>query len=453
MEEREPGAAVKATRLVEMSSSCFHGMDFSCHPANVPNELAGKGSNVNWAFEQFCKRFSGVINQKTVIVTIMDGRFSSDAVMSVGLLTIVVADTHLSARYFGQVAQHHLASVDTRDETMYVPPLVFDRNLHDVPLPVRTADIMWAGAGISNMTAASSGANVCIPTSVYSLPLVLAKKVGGWDTDCTAIGEDMHMFLKCFFALSGHLKTQVVYAAASQCNVSSNSTGVGGVFRGLEARYSQALRHMWGSLDTGFAIRQFAGLLTQRRRARFDARVGKGISRSKSRSPTHNNRAKESQGHPTMHKLNMFIVFERLFEAHFLPTHLVLVLLTAEWHTFFHPEFPLPATIRATLNICSLSRWLSFLLVLAYFYRYDQYHRRCVELRKKEMRVAGLLHQLDEHDGFTPTSLLGGGLLGAALFPVGGVLFGALPALQAVICHVFTERLMYVVSLKPRFKQ
>lgn len=75
MEERESGAAVKATRLVEMSSSCFHGMDFSCHPANVPNELAGKGSNVNWAFEQFSKRFSGAVNQKTTIVTVMDGRF------------------------------------------------------------------------------------------------------------------------------------------------------------------------------------------------------------------------------------------------------------------------------------------------------------------------------------------------------------------------------------------
>ena len=136
---------------------------------------------------------------------------------------------------------------------MYMPPLVFDRNLHHVPLPVRTADIMWASAGISSMY---SGSTVAIPTSVYSLPLVLVERVGGWDSDHSAIGEDMHMFLKCFFKLSGNLHAQVIYAAASQCDTSSEFGGIRGYVDGLWARYQQAVRHMWGSLDTGFAIRQ-----------------------------------------------------------------------------------------------------------------------------------------------------------------------------------------------------
>jgi hypothetical protein len=101
-----------------------------------------------------------------------------------------------------------------------------------------------------------SHSQVCIPTSVYSLPLVLAEYVGGWDCGPDAIGEDLHMYLKCFFALSCKLTTRVVYAAASQCNVCSTSVGLKGYLGGLRARYSQALRHMWGALDTGFAIRQ-----------------------------------------------------------------------------------------------------------------------------------------------------------------------------------------------------
>lgn len=139
---------------------------------------------------------------------------------------------------------------------------MFDRNLHRVPLPVRGADIMWAGAGISSLY---TGSKVCIPTSVYSLPLSLLAQVGGWDTGPGAIGEDMHMYLKLFFALSGNLHVTVVHAAASQCDVSTDDIGLKGFFTGLDARYKQGLRHMWGSLDTGYAVRETARMLHRHR--------------------------------------------------------------------------------------------------------------------------------------------------------------------------------------------
>jgi hypothetical protein len=56
-------------------------------------------------------------------------------------------------------------------------------------------------------------------------PLGLADKVGGWDADCEAIGEDLHMYLKCFFALNGNLTTRTVVAPASQTNVVSGLKG------------------------------------------------------------------------------------------------------------------------------------------------------------------------------------------------------------------------------------
>lgn len=175
-----------------------------------------------------------------------------------------LADTHLSSRYFSQIARMHVEFAETNETTIYVPPLVFDRNLHTVPLPVRTADLMWAGAGISSLYA---GSTICIPTSVYSLPMTLVEHVGGWDTGPGAIGEDMHMYLKCFFALSGNLEVRIVYAAASQCNVSSDERGLLGFFTGLQARYKQALRHMWGALDTGYTIRQTVSMLQRHKAA------------------------------------------------------------------------------------------------------------------------------------------------------------------------------------------
>jgi hypothetical protein len=145
---------------------------------------------------------------------------------------------------------------------MYAVPIVFDRNAHNVPVLVRMADIQWCAGGISGLYSRSS---IGPPTSVYSLPFGLADKVGGWDTDCEAIGEDLHMYVKCFFALNGNLTRRTVLAPASQTNVSSGLKGTRGVVGDVQARYKQGLRHMWGSLDSGYALRQLASVWADRK--------------------------------------------------------------------------------------------------------------------------------------------------------------------------------------------
>jgi len=62
------------------------------------------------------------------------------------------------------------------------------------------------------------------------------------------------MYLKCYFATAGKLTIQIVHSPASQCNVSSDAKGYRGWVESGRARYRQALRHMWGALDTGYAI-------------------------------------------------------------------------------------------------------------------------------------------------------------------------------------------------------
>ncbi len=84
--------------------------------------------------------------------------------------------------------------------------------------------------------------------------MTLAGTVGGWDTGPESIGEDLHMYLKCYFATSGRLNVQIIYSPASQSNVSSDTKGWRGSAANIRARYRQALRHMWGALDTGYAI-------------------------------------------------------------------------------------------------------------------------------------------------------------------------------------------------------
>jgi hypothetical protein len=111
----------------------------------------------------------------------------------------------------------------------------------------------------------------------------LAHHVQFWDTNPESIGEDMHMYLKCFFATQGKLHVEPIFSPASQCNIEGN--GNGGVLDGMYVRYQQAKRHMWGCLDTAYAIRKslFCVLMPSVKRALESLRNAKKGFRGRSR--------------------------------------------------------------------------------------------------------------------------------------------------------------------------
>jgi hypothetical protein len=118
---------------------------------------------------------------------------------------------------------------------------------------VRTTDLFWSIGVLSNMY---PGSKVTIPSSAYSLSMNLCIAVNFWDTGPEAIGEDMHMYLKCFFSTNGRLIVKSIFSPISSCNIEGCGEGVKGYFSGIFARYVQAKRHLWGSLDTGYVIRR-----------------------------------------------------------------------------------------------------------------------------------------------------------------------------------------------------
>lgn len=279
---------------------------------------------------------------------------------------------------------------------------------------VRCADLMWGFAGVSAMY---PGSPISIPTSVYTLPLSLAKKVGGWDGDATAIGEDMHMLLKCYFAMEGDIITRPVYSAASQCNISSDGN------RGwrrtkdiLHARYRQALRHMWGALDTGFAIRKSCSNL-----CRPSWRI---FLRVKQLALTH-----------------------LLWEAHFLPSFLTLIMLISSVYSAFMPPELMHPDLDWAFQFTGLLRICSFVMMNICMVVYDYWHYLCVNTRSMDMMDAGIVDV-----GFSfRNSWERGFLLDRILFPVAGTVFGPVPAFQAVFSHFVTDKLVYQVSQKPSF--
>jgi hypothetical protein len=342
------------------------------------------------------------------------------------------------------------------DMTLYMPPIVFDRNAHLVPQMVRVADLMWAGAGLSCFTSKPTQTTVAIPTAVYTVPLPLVCLAGGWDTGSESIGEDMHMMLKCYFATNGRLMIRPIASPASQCNVTTGKAGIRGWLADHSARYAQGLRHMWGCLDTGYAVRQWCKI-TPDPKAQEQSVAGSEIS-SDTSAPERPRHVEISLqlSHRNLHgpKLRRFtwrnlVLFSRLFEAHFLPIHLFLVLLASA----IYAALPYPLTSCASLtfamDLTSYLRAVGFFLMTIYFVIfYEAYHRACIEARASEMRRAGLYEELaDEFSHRKRLSFVA--IMDYLLFPVAGTMFGSVPLLQAMVSHFWTEKLVYLVSAKP----
>ncbi|PMD18508.1 hypothetical protein NA56DRAFT_672343 [Hyaloscypha hepaticicola] len=391
VEAGEAGAAAKANILVIEFSKLFRLVEFTMHPRDIPGEAQGKSSNLCWAARYINGKHTDEKSKQNIIVTVID------------------SDSHLSTNYFSLINNLHYAYPVTADNTMYVPPIIFDRNAHLVPRLVRVADLLWAGAGLSGHYKTSS---ICPPTSVYSLPLSLVDKAGGWDAGEDAIGEDLHMYIKCFFAVNGNLTTRSVFAPASHSNVHSSGKGIRGFFGDINARYKQAMRHMWGALDSGFVLKNLTQL--------WWAKHGKSI-----------------------HWTNTFVLLHRMFEAHFLPIHITLLLLISSVYTLLTPSSQIPRLLLQTLSLTGYIRLLSALQFIYFFFLYESYHSISLSLRQTEMVRAGLSNQIYSRRSWKTTGL------DFCCFPVAGILFGSLPASIALVCQFWTTKLVYRVSKKP----
>lgn len=424
MEQKEAGAAEKAEKLVSLYENSFALVQPTFHPPGLPLEIAGKSSNV-----AFAARCIGQVHRAelgsgscNVIITVMDGECCHAYMVLSYMVQFLTcpADTNLLQDYFTEIRRLHYAHITEADRTLYSCPIIFDRNSNDSPILVRCADLLWSFAGLSTMYPHST---VSIPTSVYSLPLVLADRVGGWDSDPTSIGEDMHMMLKCYFKTSGSLISRVVHTPASQCNVSSDLPRPG-FRRSMDtcvARYRQALRHMWGALDSGFATRNTVSWV------RFSWRC-------------------------LLPKPRHIALMHLLWEAHFLPCHFTILLIFSMVYEQLasFTQTPLHPYITFTFQLTGFLRFASFVWMNICISLYNRWYAVCLQTRRND---TAQLRGGDVNAGFSdrrPWYRLTF-LCERIIFPIAGTVFGAVPTIHAVFMHFWTDRLVYRVSKKPAF--
>jgi hypothetical protein len=105
------------------------------------------------------------------------------------------------------------------------------------------------------MSSLSNSRGLAFPCSTYSLSMVLAERVGYWDTDADSVGEDMHMMLKCFFKTDGLARCCPIFVPINLTNVQTT-----GYLSNLNARFVQAKRHYNGVADLAYTLKNSFGV-------------------------------------------------------------------------------------------------------------------------------------------------------------------------------------------------
>jgi len=228
MEAREAEAHVKAERLVTRFRGHFAGMIPTFHPAGLPGETPGKGSNEAWGAREahihLIEDGGDDIRRYTVTSCDADAVFHPDHFSALNYLFLTAPD---------------------RYRTFWQPTIFNSNNIWDIPAPLRIPDGL---SGINRLSNLLLPGSVKFPTSCYSLSWQMLNEVDYWDEE--VIPEDWHLFLKCSYTLGDRVNVQPIFLPLGNDCVLTD-----GYFKTLRAHYAQSVRHAWGASDIPYAWR------------------------------------------------------------------------------------------------------------------------------------------------------------------------------------------------------
>jgi hypothetical protein len=232
MEGREDGSRAKAARLVMRYRAHFDDMFATFHPAGLPNETAGKGSNEAWAARE-------------ARIRIIE---NADESLDRYTVTSCDADAVFHPRHFA--ALNYLFLTAAKPYRTFWQPTIFNtNNIWDIPAPLRIPDGL---SGINRMSNLVLPGSVRFPTSCYSTSWKLLDEIDYWDEE--VIPEDWHVYLKSNFMLGDDVNVQPLFLPLGNDCVMTD-----GWFKTLRAHYFQSVRHAWGASDSPYAIRASFG--------------------------------------------------------------------------------------------------------------------------------------------------------------------------------------------------
>ncbi len=227
-EARIPEAKKVAGRIAQEFNAVFFRFLVTEHPADVSDEIPGKGSNEAWAGKQAQKLIDGLdIPYDRVLVSSFD------------------SDTQVYPEYFG-VVTHTFVTCANPQRSSFQPVPLFVNNIFTAPALAR---IIAFSASFWHLIQQSRPERLTTFSS-HTMPFRALTEIGFWERN--VVSEDSRIFWQCFLHYHGDWRVEpVFYPVAMDANVAPT------FWRTMRNIYKQQRRWGWGCENIPYLLSGF----------------------------------------------------------------------------------------------------------------------------------------------------------------------------------------------------
>lgn len=210
--------------------SIFKDMFVTVHPKGLPNEIPGKGSNLNWAghrVEEWLSEAYPDLADENIVVSAFD------------------VDTIADPQYFSYLTYLY-CTVENPTRSSYQPVALYSNNIWEAKAPVRVAafgTVFWLMAELTR-------ADRLWTFSSHSMPWKMLRDVRFWQKDI--VSEDSRIFMQGFIHYHGDYRVTPMHLSVSMDTVVGAS-----YFEAMVNLYKQLRRWAWGVEHLPVIVREF----------------------------------------------------------------------------------------------------------------------------------------------------------------------------------------------------
>lgn len=218
----------RAKKIASEYADVFGHIIVTVHPKDLPDELPGKGSNLNWMGGKVKKLIDELgIAYEDVIASSFD------------------IDTIVHPEYFAYLAYTFLKHPNPT-RASYQPVALYSNTIWDAPAPVRVAAFGTTFWLLSELARPER----LFTFSSHSMSFKMLVDVGFWEKDL--VSEDSRIFLQGLFRYHGDYSVAPLYLPASMDTVYGDT-----YWKALGALYKQQRRWAWGVEHFPYMVRRF----------------------------------------------------------------------------------------------------------------------------------------------------------------------------------------------------
>ena len=206
-------------KVQEKFGSIFKKILFTLHPKGLPDEIPGKGSNLNWMghqTEEMLKKDFPEIPDQSIIASAFD------------------VDTIAHRHYFSYLT-YLFCTIENPTHSSYQPVALFSNNIWTASAPVRVGAFgttFWLFGELARSERLWT-------FSSHSMPWKMLRDVRFWQKDI--VSEDSRIFMQAFLHYHGNYRVTPMFLPVSMDAVT------GSTYReSLVALYRQMRRWAWG---------------------------------------------------------------------------------------------------------------------------------------------------------------------------------------------------------------